>query len=1152
MADRLRRGALCALCAALLAPLVASVPARAAAADLDKLDRTVFDDPQWGAPDADGKLYVVLHLDQPTVLDLYLGTGYPVGDPRPAARRALERVAAVVAKRQAPSRAFVDRTGATVLSTYVAATNGFMVEATRAQVEALTRTPGLARIYRAPELYPMLGNAVPTIGANRVLQELGVSGKGSHVAVIDTGIDYDHVSLGGKGGDSYQKNDPATVELNSFPTDKVIGGYDFAGRNYTGGNRPVPDGDPLDEAGHGTHVGGIVGGLLGNRQVPHGVAPDAGLVALKVFGARGGTNIYADAIEWAVKANTGLPVLGHKARVDVINMSLGSSWALGVDSAIGVTLSAVRAGIVVVASAGNSGNAAFVTGSPAASQFAVSVASTYASGQRTDKIQVIRSGETEDIEAVEADPSLTVQITGTGERRAPLMAFGTGCDDAAPHPDATGNIALVEYGGCNEWEKLDNIAKSGGVGAVVYNPAGGLTTIGVDWKEEPATIPAFMIPGPDGQRLRQRLDGGQAITAVLSPDFKGSLERDRLADVISPFSSRGPSRGGQFKPDVAAPGSNIVAPAMGSGEKPVTLSGTSMAGPMVAGVAALLIERLRKDGLIPVDQPMSPAVGLGAQEVAAMLVNYADAKVWQDANGGTAAPLAWGGSGRVNAFRTVRSDTIVTAGDIASFNYGIDAFDMVTEDQREFNVKNLGGAPKHYKTAVHFMDPSDQGKGVEFWASKEMFTVQPKDYATLNLHLRVTPDKLKPFTATGGQRVMVPGAGLNNAEYDAHLVVTEVDENGEPVPNGDVARVPIYILPRAASNLRLEPDPIKVSPSTGKGQVAVINDGEGQGNAELFALVGQDPVEQLVDPRINVENVGARVVSGAGGARSIEFAVVTRRKRMTPFDSRVHVLVDTDRNGSLDWEVYNDDPDFLLTGGRRASGEQWNILRRIAGTTPIQYTNVIYLQGATSRYTDANLNTRIIVLRADAAQLGYAPGQPIAFNAVVLHDTIFTDIRGATRNEPFDVVPDGAVGVVNNAVHVVGGARLAFDEANLGFGLDRWSVPLGGRSSTNVTLTRREGGTLGKVLAVFPMNLPVLGDNQVSTIEVGEFVPPPTTVPTDTPAATPTPTNTPGPTVPPTHTPIVIPTLRPTPTPTTGTGPTWRKVYLPKAVKSDN
>ena len=98
---------------------------------------------------------------------------------------------------------------------------------------------------------PAIDSSVPFIGATRAWRRLGLDGKGVKIAVVDTGIDYTHAAFGGAGTrDEYDANDPTIVEQGSFPTERVIGGYDFVGENYdvddsSGANdTPEPDPDP--------------------------------------------------------------------------------------------------------------------------------------------------------------------------------------------------------------------------------------------------------------------------------------------------------------------------------------------------------------------------------------------------------------------------------------------------------------------------------------------------------------------------------------------------------------------------------------------------------------------------------------------------------------------------------------------------------------------------------------------------------------------------------------------------------------------------------------------------------------------------------------------------------------------------------------------
>jgi subtilisin family serine protease len=126
------------------------------------------------------------------------------------------------------------------------------------------------------------------IGLNQILADGQYKGTGESVVVIDTGIDYNHVDLGGGWGK------------------RVIAGWDFVNN----------DADPMDDNGHGTHVAGIIGS---SNATYSGVAPNVNLIALKVLGADGSGSFGAveDALKW---------VVANQARYNIvsINMSLGS------------------------------------------------------------------------------------------------------------------------------------------------------------------------------------------------------------------------------------------------------------------------------------------------------------------------------------------------------------------------------------------------------------------------------------------------------------------------------------------------------------------------------------------------------------------------------------------------------------------------------------------------------------------------------------------------------------------------------------------------------------------------------------------------------------------------------------------------------------
>ena len=280
--------------------------------------------------------------------------------------------------------------------------NGIAVRAHPAQVATLATLPGVKAIHRILAARPDNATSVPYLDApllwGGVAGAPPALGTGMRIAIIDTGIDYLHADFGGPASsDAYAANDPAiSGDVPGFPNIKIVGGYDFAGDRYNADPDslhynpvPQPDPDPMDCYGHGTHVAGTAAGFgvtgdsapyngpytatanLGALRIGPGVAPLAELYALKVFGCAGSSDLVPQAIEWAVDPDGD----GDFAdRVDVINLSLGSPYGELYDPTSVAANNAAQLGVVVVASAGNSGDDFFALGSPSNADRVISVA----------------------------------------------------------------------------------------------------------------------------------------------------------------------------------------------------------------------------------------------------------------------------------------------------------------------------------------------------------------------------------------------------------------------------------------------------------------------------------------------------------------------------------------------------------------------------------------------------------------------------------------------------------------------------------------------------------------------------------------------------------------------------------------------------------
>ena len=281
--------------------------------------------------------------------------------------------------------------------------NGIKVRIARKDVPALATLPNVVAVRGIQLQTPGNETSVPFLGVpGDVWEDLGRTGDGIKIAVIDTGFDYTHANFGGPGTvAAYNAANAADTTLG--PEDapwfganapKVKGGWDFVGDAYDAAAddgspalTPHPDPDPLDcvytdgSSGHGSHVSGTATGfgVLADGTTYHGpydsstydndfligpgVAPEADLYGLRVFGCEGSTDVTTEAIEWAVENH-----------MDVINMSLGSPFGRSDDPSAVASTNAAAAGVVVVTSAGNNGPSPYITGSPGTATGAIATA----------------------------------------------------------------------------------------------------------------------------------------------------------------------------------------------------------------------------------------------------------------------------------------------------------------------------------------------------------------------------------------------------------------------------------------------------------------------------------------------------------------------------------------------------------------------------------------------------------------------------------------------------------------------------------------------------------------------------------------------------------------------------------------------------------
>jgi subtilisin family serine protease len=972
--------------------------------------------------DATGRQQVLVRLRSPSAAQI---TAYGPAD-RVSQKEKLKNEQSAFVRRAATMAP-----GSTMLTSVQTVLNGVFMEVDADQVRALASDPNVARISRVVDYELDLSETVPYITAT-MMQNMGFDGSGVKVAVLDSGIDYLHEAFGGSGNPAdFAANDPDIIEPGSFPTARVVGGYDFVGSNWP--NTPeAPDPDPLDKGpggGHGTHVADIIGGSKG-------VAPGVDLYGVKVCSSVSSSCsgiALIQGMEYAVDPNGD----GDTSdRVDVINMSLGSSYGQAFDDDLVLAVNnATAVGVLTVASAGNSSDKPYATGTPSAAATAISVAQTEVPSAFLPQYEALAPA------SIAGTYDATFQLWSTplaGVIEAPLQ-YGNGAggnlNGCAPFAAGSlaGKIVLVDRGACNFTLKIKNVGVGGGLIGIIGLVAPGAPFSGGDGGDRPIDIPGYMISQADSNTLKSGLPN----TVVR---FDPSLGTPLVGSMVG-SSSRGPRNPDNLlKPDIGAPGASVSA-IYGSGTGTGAFGGTSGAAPMVAGSAALLLDAYP---------------GLTPPEVKARLMNNGETEISTDPFSGL-APISRIGGGEVRVYSAYTAPAAAWDDEMltGSLSFGqVDVSKDVVNLQKTVRVRNYSNKTVTYRVRPTFRYQNDAESGAVSVKGPGTVSVGPNSDATFPVKLTIYGAKLAGNAMNSGSEGANPAA-LTFNEFDGYL---QLDDGKHPI------HLAWHVLPRKAAEVKGR-DVLTFSKS-GVDRIALNNIGVGTAQIDAYSLLavspnlpegpegGQAPTPDIRAVGINTFPVPAGFCSGQDSF-VWAFAINTweRQSHLLPVSHLV--FLDTNQDGVDDYAILNRD----LSG-----------FDTISDGRQVAYAlNLATGSASAFFFAEHSTNTGNTVLLVCGEQIGLTGTDMLATNVdvdVVAQDFYFggpgDEVTGLTvtpLGERYFGIPEDLPGKTNGAVGVIDFGAFPGNTDELGIMLftngDRGSGNRGGATQDSEALLIR-------------------------------------------------------------------------------------------------
>ena len=890
--------------------------------------------------------------------------------------------------------------GAKIVGQMQDAYNGIQVVVSQKNLAKLASLPNVVGIHAVAKFKPANINGVPFIGAPTAWQNTGATGSGVKVASLDTGLDYTHADFGGPGTTAawdyafaHSTVDPATdptLAAEFGPgAPRVKGGTDFVGDDYNANDPssvPQPDKNPLDCNGHGSHTAGTLAGSgvtsggttyggpyngsistnPSDWKVFPGVAPQADIYAYRVFGCEGSSSIVDLAINRAVADG-----------MNVISMSLGSDLGGTDDPTSVASQNAVDDGVSVVASAGNAGGSGYMVGSPSTSSGVLSVAAMDGTTPTFPGGHFALSTGTS-LDAINANGAtfsngLNLPVVVVHDASQP-GGVSLGCSVAAfTAANVTGKLAVVQRGTCARVAKAIYGRDAGAAAVAMINNASGYPPFEGDITSNPDTgqsVPKVTIPffgisgtvtGTDGTHLIAADGGNVTLTNNTIPNtgYKTTTS----------FSSGGPRNPDSApKPDVIAPGLSVLSAGVGTGTGGAVISGTSMACPMTAGIAALV-------------KQVHP--GWTGLQIKAAIMNTADRSLNLGYN------VRRAGAGVVQAQRATNSSVLATtSNELDSIAFGYIPGSGLYQTQKAFTLTNYGSTAATYNLTV-----SGNGgqAGAVVGVSPSSVTIPAGGGSmTVQATLSISAAAFAALPSDDTSSIGVGGVLTVRGDIVATPAAGDSSDD-QPLA------VPYLLVPRGLSNVVAGAPGAWAKAAGMKDQwnssVGLTNNGIHNGTADLYAWGIKDPMES--GQPMDVRDVGVQSFD-SGTDKQLVFLVNTWGQATNQSVNEFDVLIDTNHDGQPDFAVFGFDLGAVLTGS--FNGQYASFTENISTGDIVD-----------AFFADAPMNGSTIELPTLASDVGLSPTggskkQQFSYtvNAFSLVPGTFVDTTGTATYNPFD------------------------------------------------------------------------------------------------------------------------------------------------------